>query len=79
MGIVVLDVAKAFNCIDHNVLYCKLRDVGMSNRILRWFRSYLTRTQIAKYGDKTSTNLLVPAGIAQGTVLGPLVFTLLYK
>ena len=46
MAVIFLDVAKAFNCIDHNVLYAKLRSVGMSNRILNWFRSYLTRTQM---------------------------------
>ena len=63
-------MAKAFNCIDHNVLYSKLHSVGMSNRLLRWFRSYLTRTQIVKHGDKTGNNLPVPAGIAQETILG---------
>ena len=74
MGLIFLDVAKAFNCLDHNVLYDKLKNVGMSERILKWFRSYLTRTQVVKYGDEVSDKLTVTAGIAQGTVLGPLVF-----
>ena len=74
MGMVFLDIAKAFNCIDHNTLYRKLRDVGMSDRIVDWFRSYLHRHQIVKYGDSVSTKMYIPAGIAQGTVLGPLIF-----
>ena len=74
MAIIFLDVAKAFNCIDHKVLYAKLKGVGMSERIIRWFNSYLTRSQMVKYGDMTSNKLPVTAGIAQGTVLGPLIF-----
>ena len=74
MAIIFLDVAKAFNCINHNILYIKLRSVGMSERILTWFNSYLTRSQVVKYGVTVSSNLSVTSGIAQGTVLGPLLF-----
>ena len=49
MGMVFLDIAKAFNCIDHNTLYRKLRDIGMSDRSVDWFRSYLHRHQIVRY------------------------------
>ena len=73
-GMIFLDVAKAFNCIEHDILYNKLRDVGASNRVISWFKTYLTRTQITKYGDKVSDKKNIPAGIAQGTVLGPLIF-----
>ena len=74
MGMLFLDIAKAFNCIDHDRLYSKLADIGMSNRVVQWFRSYLSRSQVIKYGENISNKLELPTGIAQGTVLGPLVF-----
>ena len=74
MGMLFLDVAKAFNCINHQLLYRKMGDVGMSNRVIKWFISYLDRSQVTKYGDRYSTAQNVSAGIAQGTDLGPLIF-----
>ena len=74
MGVIYLDIAKAFNCIDHEILFKKLYDVGMSIRVIEWFRSYLTRSQTVKYGNTMSYKLPLDVGIAQGTVLSPLVF-----
>ena len=74
LGCVYLDVAKAFNCINHKMLYYKMYNAGFSDIVIRWFRSYLTRSQIVSIGDKTSSEVNIPAGIAQGTVLGPLIF-----
>ena len=74
MGVLFLDIAKAFNCIDHQVLYMKMREVGLSQRVIAWFTTYLNRTQITKYGETLSSCMEIPAGIAQGTVLGPLLF-----
>ena len=74
MGMLFLVMAKAFNCINHNTLYKKLSDVGMCERVIDWFKSYLNRSQIIRYGDTMSNIMNIPAGIAQGTVLGPLIF-----
>ena len=74
MGMLFLDMAKSFNCIDHNTLYKKLSDVGMCKRGIDWFKSYLNRSQFICYGDTLSNTMDIPAGIAQGTVLGPLIF-----
>ena len=74
MGVLFLDVAKAFNCIDHDLLYRKFKDVGMSMRAIHWFKTYLTRSQVVRYGDTISNILPLNVGIAQGTVLGPLIF-----
>ena len=46
----------------------------MSERVISWFITYLNRSQVTKYGDKVSDSLTLTAGIAQGTVLGPLLF-----
>ena len=74
MGAIFLDVAKAFNCIDHEVLYKKMENVGMTARVINWFRSYLTHTQVTKYGVIFSNSKRLNAGIAQGKVLGPLMY-----
>ena len=42
MAMIFLDIAKAFNCLNHTVLLKKMRDVGMSKRVIDWFKSYLT-------------------------------------
>ena len=62
MGLLFLDIAKAFNCIDHNLFYCKLRDIGMCERVIDWFRSYLRRSQIVRYGECLSKGLVINYG-----------------
>ena len=46
----------------------------MCETVIDWFRSYLRRSQIVRYGECLSNKLDVTSGIAQGTVLGPLMF-----
>ena len=74
MAMVFLDVSKAFNCIHHKRLYKKMESIGCSDRCISWFRSYLNRTQIVSCMNKKSNVIPVLSGIAQGTVLGPLIF-----
>ena len=74
IGSVFLDIAKAFNCISHTVLYLKMYNAGFSPKVINWFKSYLSRYQTVKLNDIESTMIPVVDGIAQGTVLGPLVF-----
>ena len=71
---VCLDVCKAFDCINHNLLLYKMQKIGFSDRTIAWFRSYLSRTQTVKFKDNFSTTLNVRSGIGQGTILGPLIF-----
>ena len=70
----LLDVAKAFNCIDHEILFIKMERAGFSLNVVQWFRSYLDRTQRVKLYGKLSDIIPVHNGIAQGTVLGPILF-----
>ena len=69
-----LDVAKGFNCINHARLFEKFRKIGFSPRCIAWFRSYLTRNQYVSIKENYSSIIEVKAGIAQSTVLGPLLF-----
>ena len=74
IGAVCLDVAKAFDCINHDILLVKMSKIGFNALSLKWFKSYLTRTQVVKYNDLVSSTLPVKTGIGQGTILGPLLF-----
>ena len=74
MGLLSLDIAKAFNCIDHEILYIKMSKAGFVPRVTNWFRSYLTRFQRVCMGNQFSVAKAVSTGIAQGTVLGPILF-----
>ena len=72
---VFLDLSKAFDTIDHNILLKKLDWYGIRGKALDWFRSYLTdRTQYVKYNNATSSIKTLPCGVPQGSVLGPLLF-----
>ena len=74
MGLLFLDISKAFDCILHDLLLRKLKLVGCDKPVLKWFASYLDRKQMVTYNDIDSTVCPVPTGIGQGTILGPLIF-----
>ena len=74
MGMLLLDMAKAFNCIHHDILFIKMHNTGFSDRVIDWFRSYLNRTQRVRVNNNVSRVVSVKNGIAQGTVLGPILF-----
>ena len=69
-----LDVCKAFDCINHEILLYKMRKIGFNENTISWFKSYLTRTQVVKFNNTLSEPLNVRSGIGQGTILGPLLF-----
>ena len=74
MGLLFLDISKAFDCILHERLLFKLDAIGCDQIVISWFRSYLTRRQIVTYNDIESPPCQVPTGIGQGTILGPLIY-----
>jgi len=74
-GAFFLDLSKAFDTVDHNLLRHKLKSVGLSDDALNWFQSYLTnRKQRTSVGDALSVAAPITVGVPQGSVLGPLVF-----
>lgn len=72
----LLDYRKAFDLIDHNLLITKLSNIGISRAVINWIVSFLTqRHQRVKISaDCLSTSQSIPAGIAQGTKIGPWLF-----
>ena len=73
----LLDLSAAFDTIDHNILITRLRSTfGCSGMVLEWFTSYLScRTQSVFVGHESTPSVL-KCGVPQGSVLGPLLFTL---
>ena len=75
--LVLLDMSKAFDSLNHNLLLGKLRKLGLKASVISWFSSYLSsRYQRVRYEDSVSELLLVTTGVPQGLILGPVLFTI---
>lgn len=72
-----LDVSKAFDTISHKVLMKKIHDYGFRGPFYRILQDFLTnRTQHVSLCNTSSVDVLLKAGVPQGSVLSPLLFNL---
>ena len=75
IGMVMIDLQKAFDTVDHSILENKLKAIGLDGNAITWFDAYLTnRMQVTDVGGIFSDPKGVPCGVPQGSILGPLLF-----
>ena len=74
---VFIDLKKAFDTVNHDILLQKLEHYGIREEALSWFESYLTnRKQYVHLNGINSKTNKITCGVPQGSVLGPLLFLL---
>ena len=74
--LVLKDISKAFDSINHDMLLSKLRSLGVFPTTLEWLKSYLKgRYQYIRIEDVVSQSLPVDYGVPQGSIPGPVLFT----
>ena len=77
MGMILIDLQKAFDTISHEILLGKLHAIGFSEKTVAWFKSYLSGRAFKVYINSHFSDLSkIYCGVPQGSILGPLLFLL---
>ena len=74
---ILIDLQKAFDTVNHDILLKKMEFIGFSEETTKWFKSYLSNRKFKVHIKNTFSepeNLLF--GVLQGSILGPLLFLL---
>ena len=74
-GMILIDLQKAFDTLDHQILLKKQKYIGFSTETVRWFESYLKiRNLIVSLEKSLSEPGVLNCGVPQGSILGPILF-----
>ena len=75
-GMILVDLQKAFDTLDHGVLLEKIKYFGFRASVIKWFESYLSNRKFLVCIDVFSEAGTLKYGVPQGSILGPLLFLL---
>ena len=77
MGIILVDLQKAFDATQYNILLLKLSSLGFLREVIDWCKSYLSNGKLhVNVHDKFSTSADLWYWVPQGFILGPLLLPL---
>ena len=72
---IFIDLKKAFDTVNHNMLFSKLENIGIRGISLKWITIYFTNIyQTVNFKKYLSDKIRVKIGVQQGTILGPIFF-----
>lgn len=75
--LMLLDYSKAFDTLDHNLLFIKLKYFGVGANALDFLKSYFSnRSQRVYFNNSYSPYVTVARGVAQGSIIGPMMFSI---
>ena len=76
-GMILIDLQKAFDTLDHDILLDKMKYLGFKSKTINWFSSYLKKWDIIVSIEKTlSETGILNCGVPQESILGPMLFLL---
>ena len=76
-GMILVDLQKAFDTLDHGVLLEKMKYFGFRASVIKWFESYLSNRKFLVCIDNVFSEAgTLKYGVPQGSILGPLLFLL---
>ena len=74
-GMILVDLQKAFDTLDHTVLLQKMECIGFKESVIKWFQSYLSNRKFFVTLENVFSDAgLINCGVPQGSILGPLLF-----